>query len=64
MPLIIRKGDGAYLYATTDLAALKQRVQDLKKDRIVYVTDDSQREHFRMVFEVNEKQNCWIEIQP
>lgn len=50
--MIIQKGDGAYLYATTDLAAVKQRVQDLKKDWIIYVTDHSQREHFRQVFEV------------
>jgi len=52
VPLIVRKGDGAYLYATTDLAAVKQRVKDLKKDWIIYVTDNSQREHFRQVFEV------------
>ena len=52
--MIVRKGDGAYLYATTDLAALKYRAMELKKDWIIYITDDSQREHFRMVFEVDE----------
>ncbi|MBN1489057.1 MAG: arginine--tRNA ligase, partial [Phycisphaerae bacterium] len=50
LPLIIRKSDGAYLYATTDLAALRFRVRDLHADRIIYVTDARQKLHFEMVF--------------
>lgn len=50
MPLIIKKSDGAYLYATTDLAALKHRVQVENAGRIIYVTDDGQAPHFDMVF--------------
>ncbi len=49
-PLIIRKSDGAFLYATTDLAALRYRVAELGADRIVYVTDARQCQHFEMVF--------------
>ncbi len=54
LPFIIRKSDGAYLYATTDLAALRYRVNELKADRIVYVTDARQIQHFQMLFKVAE----------
>jgi arginyl-tRNA synthetase len=54
MPFIIQKSDGAYLYATTDLAALRYRVQELKADRIIYVTDARQKLHFEMLFAVAE----------
>jgi arginyl-tRNA synthetase len=52
LPFIIQKSDGAYLYATTDLAALRYRVQDLKADKIIYVTDARQKQHFEMLFAV------------
>jgi len=52
LPFIIRKSDGAYLYATTDLAALRYRVDELKADAIVYVTDSRQKLHFEMLFAV------------
>ena len=50
-PLLIRKSDGGFLYATTDLAALRFRVQELKSDRVVYVVDGRQRDHFKDVFD-------------
>ncbi len=49
-PFIVQKRDGGYLYATTDLAALKYRIEKLGADRIVYVTDTRQRDHFRQLF--------------
>jgi arginyl-tRNA synthetase len=52
LPVIIQKSDGAYLYATTDLAAIRYRVNELKADRIIYVTDARQQLHFEMVFAV------------
>ncbi len=52
LPFIIQKSDGAYLYATTDLAALRYRVKELKADRIIYVTDARQKLHFEMLFAV------------
>jgi len=52
LPFIIQKSDGAYLYATTDLAALRYRVNELKADAIVYVTDSRQKLHFEMLFAV------------
>jgi arginyl-tRNA synthetase len=50
LPFMIQKSDGAYLYATTDLAALRYRVHKLKADRIIYVTDARQKLHFEMLF--------------
>ena len=52
LPFIIQKSDGAYLYATTDLAALRYRVDELKADSIIYVTDARQKLHFEMLFAV------------
>ncbi len=54
LPFIIQKSDGAYLYATTDLAAIRYRVSELKADRIVYVTDARQSQHFQMLFAVSD----------
>ena len=50
LPFMIQKSDGAYLYATTDLAALRYRVGELKADAIIYVTDARQKLHFEMLF--------------
>ncbi len=50
-PLVIRKSDGGYLYATTDLAAVRYRTHDLGGGRVIYVVDARQRDHFRDVFD-------------
>ena len=60
LPFIIQKSDGAFLYATTDLAALRFRVQELKADKIIYVTDARQAMHFSMLFETA-KMAGWTE---
>jgi len=52
LPLIVQKSDEGYLYATTDLAAVRYRVDELKADRILYVVDARQSLHFRMMFAV------------
>ena len=54
LPLIVQKSDGGYNYATTDLAALKHRVEDEKADELIYVTDMGQAQHFAMVFKAAE----------
>lgn len=51
LPLIIRKSDGGYGYATTDLATIRYRVQELHADRILYVVGAPQNVHLRMVIE-------------
>jgi len=59
LPFIIQKSDGAYLYATTDLAALRYRVNELKANAIIYVTDTRQKLHFEMLFAVA-KMAGWV----
>ena len=49
-PLIIQKGDGAFLYGTTDMATLKYRIDQWHPDEIIYVTDARQQLHFKQVF--------------
>lgn len=49
-PLLIRKSDGGFLYATTDMAGIRRRVQDLGADRCVYAVDARQGLHFKQVF--------------
>ncbi|MGH9282352.1 MAG: arginine--tRNA ligase, partial [Acidimicrobiales bacterium] len=49
-PLMVRKSDGGFGYDTTDLAALRYRVQELKADRIIYVVDARQAQHFALLF--------------
>jgi arginyl-tRNA synthetase len=49
-PLIIQKSDGGYLYGTTDLAAIRFRVNELKANRIIYTHDSRQQQHFAQVF--------------
>ncbi len=55
LPMIIQKSDGGYNYDTTDLAALKYRVQEQGAKRLIYVTDIRQAQHFEMLFTVARK---------
>ncbi len=52
LPVIVQKTGGGYLYATTDLAAMRHRAGELLADRILYVTDARQAFHFQQVFAV------------
>ena len=49
---IVRKSDGAFNYATTDIATVRSRVAEFAPDRIVYVTDERQQLHFKQFFTV------------
>ncbi len=51
-PLILEKSDGAYLYATTDLASIYERILKYNPNYILYVVDERQRLHFEQVFRV------------
>ncbi|MEQ8462002.1 arginine--tRNA ligase [Coleofasciculus sp. E1-EBD-02] len=55
LPLIVQKSDGGYNYATTDLAALRYRIQQDGANRIIYVTDAGQANHFAQVFQVAQR---------
>ncbi|MBX7245507.1 MAG: arginine--tRNA ligase, partial [Candidatus Sumerlaeaceae bacterium] len=50
-PLIIEKSGGGFLYGTTDLAAIRYRVANLKAGRVIYNTDARQAQHFAQVFD-------------
>ena len=50
-PMIIQKKDGAYLYATTDLATIKYRLDQWNADAILYVVDHRQHQHFEKLFD-------------
>ena len=52
LPVIVQKAGGGYLYATTDLAAMRYRSQQLQADRALYFVDQRQALHFQMAFEV------------
>jgi arginyl-tRNA synthetase len=52
LPLIVQKSDGGYNYAATDLAAIRYRIQQDGVERIIYVTDAGQANHFAQVFQV------------
>jgi arginyl-tRNA synthetase len=54
-PLIIRKSDGGFNYATTDLATLEFRLDTWKPNEIIYVTDGRQQLHFQQFFAVFQK---------
>ncbi len=55
LPMIVQKSDGGYNYASTDMAAMKQRNQIEKAERIIIVTDAGQCTHFQMVAKAAEK---------
>jgi arginyl-tRNA synthetase len=59
LPLMVQKSDGGFNYATTDLAAIRYRLTQDKAQRIIYVTDAGQSNHFAQVFQVARKAN-WI----
>ncbi|MCI9585457.1 MAG: arginine--tRNA ligase [Bacilli bacterium] len=58
-PCMIQKRDGAYLYATSDLGTIWQRVKDFKPDEIIYVVDGRQSMYFVQVFRAANKGNIY-----
>nr|MBP7406534.1 arginine--tRNA ligase [Candidatus Microthrix sp.] len=52
LPLIVQKGEGGYGYAATDLAAIRDRIDRLRADRLLYVVGSPQAEHLAMIFAV------------
>ncbi|OQA24323.1 MAG: Arginine--tRNA ligase [Verrucomicrobia bacterium ADurb.Bin345] len=51
-PCLVRKSDGGFNYATTDLATLTYRVETWSPETILYVTDGRQQLHFRQIFAI------------
>ena len=61
--LTIVKSNGAYTYDTTDWCAIKYRCEELNADKILYVVDSGQSEHFEQVFQIANKTN-WTQKTP
>ena len=59
LPLMVQKTDGGFNYATTDLAAIRYRLNEDNAQRVIYVTDSGQGNHFAQVFQVARKAK-WI----
>lgn len=60
--MIVVKSDGGFNYDSTDLAAINYRLLTLKADRVIYITDSGQREHFEMVIAAAKKAG-WLTTQ-
>lgn len=54
LPIIVQKSDGGFNYSTTDITALRHRVEEEKAERIIYVVDAGQSLHFQMIFKAAE----------
>ncbi|HOE61866.1 MAG TPA: arginine--tRNA ligase [Kiritimatiellia bacterium] len=64
MPVcIVRKSDGGFNYAATDIATVRSRMAEFRPDRIVYVTDERQQLHFRQFFAVCAKLGCTARLE-
>ncbi|MFC9750754.1 arginine--tRNA ligase [Streptomyces niveus] len=61
-PLIVKKTNGGYGYAATDLSAIRDRVGNLKANTLLYVVDARQSLHFKMVFETARRAG-WLNDQ-
>ncbi|MEG1449917.1 MAG: arginine--tRNA ligase [Cetobacterium sp.] len=68
-PCIVQKKDGAFLYATSDIATVKFRLGNYNVNKLIYVTDERQQDHFRQFFKITdmlgwnvEKQHVWFGI--
>jgi arginyl-tRNA synthetase len=55
LPIIVQKSGGGFLYATSDLAAIRYRAQQLHADRVLYFVDQRQALHFNQVFALAHK---------
>lgn len=52
---LVRKSDGGYNYATTDLATLLSRQEEFDPEAVIYVTDERQQLHFKQIFAIGRK---------
>ena len=62
-PMIVRKSDGAFNYATTDIATVDYRSEELRADAAWYVVDHRQGDHFRQLFSVAERRGRRMDLE-
>ncbi|WP_027127723.1 arginine--tRNA ligase [Fusobacterium perfoetens] len=53
-PCIVQKKDGAFLYSTSDIATIKFRKENYNVNKIIYLTDERQQDHFKQFFKITE----------
>lgn len=63
LPMIVRKADGGFNYATTDIATVDYRLQQWNADKIWYVVDARQALHFRQLFDISARRGCAAELE-
>jgi arginyl-tRNA synthetase len=63
IPMIIRKKDGAFNYATTDLATVDHRLKEWKADEMLYVVDARQASHFKQLFDITERRGLDVKME-
>jgi arginyl-tRNA synthetase len=63
LPMIVRKADGGFNYATTDIATVEYRLQEWNADKIWYVVDARQALHFRQLFDISKRRGCTAELE-
>jgi arginyl-tRNA synthetase len=62
-PCIVRKRDGGFNYATTDIATVDYRIEDLKADSVWYVVGAPQTLHFKQIFEIARRQGYKADLR-
>lgn len=62
-PMIVRKKDGGFNYATTDVATVDYRLREWKADKIWYVVDARQSLHFKQLFDLVQRRGCAAELE-
>ncbi len=63
LPMIVRKEDGGFNYATTDIATVDYRLSEWNANKIWYVVDARQGLHFRQLFDISKRRGCQAELQ-
>jgi len=62
-PMIVRKKDGGFNYATTDIATVDYRMKQWNADEILYVVDARQADHFRQLFDISERRGVKAKLE-
>ena len=60
-PCLVQKSDGAFLYATSDLATVKFKKENYNVNKLVYITDERQQDHFKQFFAITEMLDWEVE---
>lgn len=67
--LIVQKKDGAFLYSTSDIATIKFKKENYERNKLIYITDERQQDHFKQFFKITdmlgwdiEKHHIWFEL--